>query len=284
MSDAAAADGDGEAADRFVCVVLHDVASSTRAACRRTLKAIAQIGDVPVTLLAVPRYHGETPTREFEDWLGQRAREGNELALHGWTHRDELPTDGVVDALRRHHYTRGEGEFVALTEDDARARIEQGLAWFRANGWPVRGFVAPAWLLGDGAWRALDGRGFDYTATLRELVHLPGKRRVASQSVVYSTSSAWRRRASLSWNAFVALKERNNRLLRVELHPRDADFTGVRESWQKILERALRTRRPVTVAEFMRLDKAVPGRPTATDTAGAESASPQGTWQTTTAD
>ena len=274
MSAATETGGSAAAAsDRFVCVVLHDVATSTRAACQRTLNAIAQVGDVPVTLLAVPRYHGETPTREFEDWLGQRARAGNEIALHGWTHRDELPTDGVVDRLRRNHYTRGEGEFFALTEDDARARIGQGLDWFRARGWPVHGFVAPAWLLGDGAWRALEGQGFDYTATLRELVHLPGKERVASQSVVYSTSSAWRRQSSLIWNGVVAVMERRNPLLRIELHPRDADFAAVRESWQTILRHALRSRRPVTVAEFMRLHKA-----------RHADAAPHSTWQTTTAD
>ena len=273
MSDDTASTGPPATDDRFVCVVLHDVATSTRAACQRTLDAIAEVADVPVTLLAVPHYHGETPTPDFESWLDQRARAGNELVLHGWTHRDDLPTHGLLDRLRRNHYTRSEGEFDALTESDARARIEQGLAWFRAHGWPVQGFVAPAWLLGDGAWRALDGQGFEYTATLRELVHLPGKDRVVSQSVVYSTSSAWRRQASLAWNAVVAPMEHNNTLLRIELHPRDADFTGIRESWQSILRHALRSRRPVTVTDFMRQHK----------TRDAEAA-PHSTWQTTTAD
>ncbi|MDQ6629875.1 MAG: DUF2334 domain-containing protein, partial [Pseudomonadota bacterium] len=91
--------------DRVVCVVLHDVATSTRAACQRTLKAIRQVADLPVTLLAVPRYHGETPSPEFEAWLAQRARGGDEIALHGWSHRDELPSTGLVDHLRRNHYT-----------------------------------------------------------------------------------------------------------------------------------------------------------------------------------
>ena len=75
---------------------------------------------------------------------------------------------------------------------------------------------------------------------------------MTSQSVVYSTSSAWRRTSSLAWNAVVAIAERNNRLLRLELHPRDADFAAVKRSWQQILEKALRQRKPTTVAEFMR--------------------------------
>jgi len=95
--------------ERFVCLVLHDVAPSTRAACMRVLAAVAQVADVPVTLLAVPRYHGETSTPDLVDWLGARQRRGDELALHGWSHRDEeKPPTGMVDGLRRRVYTRGE--------------------------------------------------------------------------------------------------------------------------------------------------------------------------------
>jgi predicted deacetylase len=236
---------------RFLCVVLHDVAASTRAACARTLAAVAEVADVPVTLLAVPRYHGDPATPDLVEWLGARSKKGDEIALHGWSHRDELPPSGALDHMRRRHYTRSEGEFWALPEAESRQRIEFGVAWFREQGWPLSGFVAPAWLLGPGAWAALSAQPFEYTATLRRLVHLPSRRSVASQSVVYSTSSAWRRQGSLLWNPLVALLERRNPVLRIELHPRDADFSAVRSSWQAILERALRDRHATTVAEFM---------------------------------
>jgi predicted deacetylase len=249
MSDAAL--------ERTVCIVLHDAAPSTRQACARTLAAVRQVaGDAPVTILAVPRYHGEAPTREFESWLGERARRGDELALHGCTHRDEGPAHGAVDALRRSHYTRGEGEFWALSREEALARIDVGIAWFAERGWPLAGFVAPAWLLGPGARAAVVERPFEYTATLRQLIQLPTQAALTSQSVVYSTSSAWRRRLSLVWNAGVDVAQRNNPVLRLELHPRDADFAPVRRSWQAILARALHHRRPATVADFMRRARA----------------------------
>ena len=238
---------------RTVCIVLHDAAPSTRSACVRTLAAVREVaGDAPITILAVPRYHDETPTAEFEAWLGDRARRGDELALHGCTHRDDGIAQGWLDGLRRRSYTRGEGEFWSLSRSESLARIDVGLAWFAKNGWPLSGFVAPAWLLGPAARAALVERPFDYTATLRELIHLPEQIPVTSQSVVYSTSSAWRRTSSLAWNAAVGLAERGNPLLRVELHPRDADFAAVKRSWQRILERALRDRKPSTVSEFMR--------------------------------
>jgi predicted deacetylase len=267
------------ASERFVCVVLHDVAPSTRAACMRTLAAVAEVADVPATLLAVPRYHGEPATFELVEWLGARRRRGDELALHGWSHRDEQAPAGLVDRLRRRVYTRGEGEFWALSEREATRRIEAGVAWFRENDWPLAGFVAPAWLLGPGAWQALATQRLEYTATLRELVHLPGRARVKSQSVVYSTSNAWRRRTSLLWNAAVARLERANPLLRLELHPRDADYADVRRSWQRVLERALRDRRAVTVADFMRHDRA--GAPTLVP---AASVAPSTSWQSTSAE
>jgi predicted deacetylase len=243
----------GTAAERTLCIVLHDAAPSTRSACVRTLAAVRRVaGDVPVTILAVPRYHDEAPSAEFEAWLGERSRRGDELALHGCTHRDDGAAQGWLDALRRSHYTRGEGEFWSLSRAEALARIDVGIAWFAKNGWPLAGFVAPAWLLGPGGWAALGERPFEYTATLRRLIHLPVRNAVTSQSVVYSTASAWRRSTSLAWNALVDLAERRNPLLRLELHPRDADFTSVRASWQRILARALRHRKPSTVAEFMR--------------------------------
>ena len=239
--------------ERAVCIVLHDAATSTRAACVRTLAAVRDVaGDAPVTLLAVPRFHGEEPSAELEAWLDDRHRRGDELALHGHSHLDESAPRGAVDALRRRHYTRGEGEFWALTQAEAEDRIDAGIAWFARHRWPLAGFVAPAWLLGPGGWAALARRHFDYTATLRQLIHLPGRQAVTSQSVVYSSSSGWRRSSSVAWNAMVAAVERRNPVLRIELHPRDADFSAIRRSWQHILERALRDRRPATVAEFMR--------------------------------
>ena len=47
----------------------------------------------------------------------------------------------------------------------------------------------------------------------------------------------------------MARAERGNALLRLELHPRDADFPRVRRSWQRLLAAALADgRRAVTVA------------------------------------
>ena len=236
--------------ERLLCVVLHDVATATLTACERTVAAIDEVAVLPLTLLAVPRYHHARPSVALEQWLLARSLCGDELALHGYTHLDEGTPRDWLDRLRRRHYTRGEAEFWALDEPEVRARLHAGIDWFRSNGWPLHGFVAPAWLLGPSAWRPMRELGFDYTCTLRHIHLLREQRRITSQSLVYSTSSAWRRHASVAWNAAVALRERANPVLRFELHPGDAAHRGVRRSWQRLLERHLEGRSATTLGQL----------------------------------
>jgi len=233
--------------DAALCVVIHDVADATLAGCERVIAALHEVAPLPLTFLAVPRYHRQAPTRTLETWLTARRDAGDEIALHGWLHLDDGTPHGVVDRWRREVYTRREGEFWALDEAEAGRRLDAGRAWFEANGWPCAGFVAPAWLLGPAAARAVRARPFRYTATLRHLHLLNGGTTLASQSLVYSVASAWRRASSIAWARVVAATERRNPVLRFELHPRDADPPTVRRSWQRLLEQALKTREALTV-------------------------------------
>ncbi len=234
-----------------LCVVIHDVAEARLAGCERVIAAVHEVAPLPLTFLAVPRFHHAAPTPAFEQWLSERGRRGDELALHGLTHVDEGVPHSPLDRLRRHVYTRGEGEFWDLHEASATARLREGIDWFARKGWPLHGFVAPAWLLGPGAWAALRRcREFAYTATLRHLHLLPGDERITSQAIVYSTSTAWRRQSSIAWTAVLNRMLVANPVLRFELHPHDADHAGVRLSWQRALERAVRQRKAQTVAQF----------------------------------
>ncbi|HSN32814.1 MAG TPA: DUF2334 domain-containing protein, partial [Ideonella sp.] len=205
---------------------------------------------LPVTWLAVPHWHGAPFDAAFEAALDARRAAGDELALHGCTHRDDGVPRGAVDRWRRRVYTAGEGEFAALGADAARAKLQVGLDWFAERGWPVRGFVAPAWLASVGTWDALtDTPQLRWTCTLSRLVALPSRRALRSQSIVYSTRAPWRRLASRAWNRGVARLERRRPLLRFELHPGDAEHTAVRGSWMRLLERALGEREPLTLSQ-----------------------------------
>ena len=231
-------------------VVVHDVAPATLHACERLIRAVRDVGDLPLTLLAVPRYHCAPSPLSFIDWLRERHGHGDEIALHGYTHQDDGVPRNFIDHVKRRHYTRGEGEFAALSMTEATSRITAGMRWLSRHGFTPRGFVAPAWLMSAGTWEALRWMDLVYTCTLSRVVLLPDRRELVSQSVVYSTRSGWRRTASLAWNTTVAATLRTNPLLRLELHPHDADHPSIRRSWQRLLERGLARRRPGTLSDI----------------------------------
>lgn len=239
---------------RWLCVSLHDVAPATWASCQKVLDAVREVADVPLTLLIVPAYHGQCSAQpEFERAISTQLAAGDELALHGYFHVDRhAPTD-LVDWFRRRIYTAAEGEFCGLSEDEARERLTLGARWFAANGWPMAGFVAPAWLLGAGAWRAVRAQhGLQYTTTLTKLIVLPEAHAIHASCLTYSVRSAWRRPTSIVWNMLLSRVTHGSQVLRLGLHPHDAESRPVRRSWQRLLERALSDRKAVTKAEFVR--------------------------------
>ena len=134
---------------RQLCVSVHDVAPATWRSCQQVLAAVREVAEIPVTLLVVPAYRGQCSALApgFESAMTDQLAHGHELALHGYFHRDLGVPRSAVDWLRRRVYTAGEGEFWALSRDEAAERLLLGQRWFAANRWPLAGFVPPAWLL-----------------------------------------------------------------------------------------------------------------------------------------
>ncbi|MFJ1468843.1 DUF2334 domain-containing protein [Massilia orientalis] len=162
--------------EHMLCVSIHDVAPATWSDCLRLVEAVRAVADISLTWLVVPHYHFRPEqSLAMEACLNVALERGDELALHGYSHLDtEAGTGGLRARFLRNVYTRREGEFAALTEAEARRRLELGLDWFAARGWTPSGFVPPAWLLGAGAWRALRDAPFAYTTTFSHFHCLPG--------------------------------------------------------------------------------------------------------------
>lgn len=162
--------------EHMLCVSIHDVAPATWSDCLRLVEAVRAVADIPLTWLVVPHYHFRPEqSLAMEACLNVALERGDELALHGYSHLDtEAGSGGLRARFLRNVYTRHEGEFAALTEAEARRRLELGLDWFAARGWTPTGFVPPAWLLGEGAWRALRDAPFAYTTTFSHFHCLPG--------------------------------------------------------------------------------------------------------------
>lgn len=226
------------------------MAPATWPDCARWLAALPR--GLPLTLLVVPDYHGRGAALPawYREALTQRLAGGDELALHGWRHLDDGPPPaGPVDWLRRRIYTAAEGEFAALPAAEAARRLAAGRAWFAAQGWPLAGFVAPAWLLGPGAWAALAVPPLlAYTTTLGHFHALAPRRTVAAPALAYSSRSALRRAASLACNALPRRAE--GALLRVALHPADARHPAIVGQVLRRLESLLGEREAITKAQF----------------------------------
>jgi uncharacterized protein len=236
----------------LLCVVLHDVAPARWAQCLRVLAHLqivaCRVGrPLPVTLLLVPQWHGDGAAPEaYLRWLRRMAEQGCQLALHGHSHLDEQPVKGLRQFFLRRCFTDGEGEFAALSHDQARARLDAGRAWARTHGLPLAGFVAPAWLLSTPAC-------FDHTATLTHVVRLPDGTRRRAPSLMFSSRSAWRRAASTLWQRVMAARHRAAPLLRLDLHPDDADHPRVLRVWTRWLRSVLPLRRAVLLRDAARL-------------------------------
>lgn len=239
---------------RALCVSLHDVAPATWPACQRLLAAIAEVdAGMPVTLLAVPDYHGQGNgmSAPYCAWLTARVGRGDEIALHGYTHRDDAPAGhALLDRIRRRAYTAGEGEFAAVSRETAMEKIEAGRAWCAAQGIRPRGFIAPAWLMSRGTWEALQRFDFDYTTTLGRLHLLRSGRATLAPSLVYSARSGWRRWTSRRWNALLGAALHDAELVRIGVHPADAAHPQLVTHIQRMIDRARHGRVAMTKAEY----------------------------------
>ena len=231
---------------------IHDVAPDTWSDCVRLGQAVRAVADIPLTWLVVPRFHGRAMVAPaMEHGLDALLAHGHELALHGYTHLDSAaPTSGLRKRFLRTVYTEGEGEFAAIGEAEARRRIVLGMAWFAARGWPLHGFVPPAWLLGEAAWRALRAFPFAYTTTWSHFHLLPARRALWSPSLVYAARNASGRIVSPRAASVLASLLAPGPLVRLSLHPRDARHPALVRHAQQLLERLLAERAPRTKAAF----------------------------------
>jgi predicted deacetylase len=238
----------------LLCVSIHDVAPATWADCLRLVQAVRAVADIPLTWLVVPHYHFRPEgSAAMDACLDVALGRGDELCLHGYSHLDtETRAGGLRNRFLRNVYTRREGEFAALDEAEARRRIELGMAWFAERGWTPAGFVPPAWLLGEGAWRALRASGLEYTTTFSHFHCLNTGRKILSPSMVYAARNRSGRILSPRVADATAAMLAHKPLVRFSLHPPDARYPELVRHIQRVLERLLAGREAVTKLDCAR--------------------------------
>ena len=183
------------------------------------------LGGPKFAMLVVSNHWGEAPLasapafqRRLRDWADQ----GVEMFVHGWFHRDLAEHAGAA-AFKAKHMTAGEGEFLGLSREVAASRMADGRKLIEdAIGRPVAGFIAPAWLYGDGARAALAASDFALAEDhLR--VWQPASGRVLATGPVITWASRSRPR-QLSSRFFAGLARHAlhpQQVVRVAVHPGD---------------------------------------------------------------
>lgn len=235
-------------------VSIHDVSPLTRETVDGMLRDLAETGVKRTSLLVIPNHHHKAPLAEdpaFCEWLRDWQCNGQEVVLHGYFHkRPSRPGEGARSLITE-HYTAGEGEFFDLSEPEATLRLEKAKAEFAAAGFRPTGFIAPAWLLGQDAERAVKKAGFGYTTRLKNFKDLETGQENASQSLVWSVRSGWRRQVSLWWNAWLAGRLAQAPLLRVGLHPPDWRHPEIRRQALELIRAALAGREVLTYDDWL---------------------------------
>jgi len=241
-------------------VVMHDVAPATWGACSKLLDVLDKVHPTPVSLLVVADYHRAQRMEDDADFLRameQRLARGDEVIVHGLCHLDESPAPSAWrERFFRRFYTASEGEFFSLNHEEAAERMRQARARFKALGWKPQGFVAPAWLMGQGALSALRDSAFNYSSSRRELIVVPSGQRFNAPSLVWSVRAAWRRRMSAVWNSHLLQRVLRDPvhypLLRLGLHPADAEHPDCVAFWQNALRQAVQAGRvPMTKGAWL---------------------------------
>ncbi len=225
----------GAATDSIV-VSLHDVAPRTQRIANTIILKLGSRGIRVCSILVVPDYHHEGSFArhcEFVSWLRALEADGHEIVIHGYFHeRPPRTKESLADKLVTRFYTRNEGEFYDLSYEEALRRITTARDEFNAHGLKPRGFIAPAWLLGDEAERAVCDAQLEYTTRLRSVCDLRFGNVFPTRTLVYSVHNNWRRSLSRSWNAASFLFLKTNPLLRLSIHPPDYSQPAI---WKQIL-------------------------------------------------
>ena len=125
-------------------VCIHDVTPAFARETRVMIRDLAPLVGRRLSLGVVPDWHGQWPLAAHPDYCRLIRESSEELLLHGYFH------------LRRHGrgpatwLAEGSDEMNGLDREETRRTVERGQHVFsEVFGEPARGFIAPAWQLGN---------------------------------------------------------------------------------------------------------------------------------------
>ena len=230
---------------RRLIASIHDVAPKFERQVDQLAERLERrVGANGFAMLVVPDHWDTSPLTgapKFARRLRGWADAGVEMFLHGWRHKDDSAHGGGTAGFKARHMTAGEGEFLGLSETEARRRMRDGRAVVEdAIGRPVAGFIAPAWLYGPGALAALAGEGFALAEDHMK-VWRPADGRVLARGpvITWASRSPGRIRSSLFFAGLARRALRPLPTVRVAVHPGDTTVPALLDSLDATLDALL---------------------------------------------
>jgi predicted deacetylase len=239
---------------RLLLASIHDVSPRFESEVDRLMELLGPHVGTRLAMLVVPNHWGDAPIvprSAFAGRLRNWAEQGIEMFLHGFTHRDEARYSAAADRIRARFMTASEGEFLGLSSSDAAARIAKGRDLLEdVIGRSIDGFVAPAWLYGDGAREALVKSAMPLAEDhLR--VWSPATGAELAWGPVITWASRTRTRLLSSLAAAAALRHAPLEVLRIGVHPPDIRHPALVRSIGRTFTAARRKRRPARYGDLL---------------------------------
>src|SRR5947209_10209801 len=238
---------------RLLLASIHDVSPRFESEVDGLLDLLAPHVGKRLAMLVVPNHWGDAPIvpgTPFAARLRSWADQGIEIFLHGFTHRDEAHHLGAADRFRARFMTASEGEFLGLPRAEAGERIAKGRALIEGIiGRPIDGFVAPAWLYGEGTREALEEAAIPIAEDhLRVWSPATGSQLAWGPVITWASRTRYRLASSLL--AAAGLRHAPLNPLRIGVHPPDVRHPALVTSITKTFKSAARTRRPARYGDL----------------------------------
>lgn len=242
---------------KLLLASIHDVSPCFEPEIDRLAERVEGLLGAPrFAMLVVPDFWGRAPLSRapaFRAKLRRWSERGIEMVLHGWQHRDDSRHAGLLASVKARHFTAGEGEFLGLDRAEALRRMRDGRALLEdILGKPVAGFVAPAWLYGDGARLALRDAGFAFAEDHFRVWRPDDDESLCQGPVVtWASRSRARQASSVAFAALARLAMAPARVARLAVHPGDAGVPRLLASIDRTVLALQRGRRVARYADLL---------------------------------
>ncbi|MET0240712.1 MAG: polysaccharide deacetylase family protein [Sphingobium sp.] len=245
-----------ESQRRQLLLSIHDVGPRFACEVDRHADRLAAAGIAHrYAMLVVPDHWGSAPLAgsDFGTRLRAWASDGVDMFVHGWFHRDDARHDDATSRFRARHMTAGEGEFLGLDRAEAARRMADGRKLIEdITGRAVAGFIAPAWLYGEGAREALRDTGFAI-AEDHMRVWSPTRGTTLARGPVITWASRSRPRIASSLLAARALSFalRRSPVVRIAVHPGDVHVDALGRSIDRTISAFAGSHRPARYGDLL---------------------------------